>query len=219
MNFFCRLLDVILPYRCIGCGDLGLPLCRSCISKLPLAEKHASSWINGFFSYKYPATKDTIQHLKKYPNQMLIKTLVEESSHELACILSDKVLFGTFKSPIIVPIPIHYSRFLSRGYNQSEYIAKALHEKLSEGWNTEYNNTLLVKTKKTQKQALITEKSLRLAAPKGSIAVRREAQNLLMGRDVVLIDDVATTGATLAAAKVALLQSGARHVIAFTIAH
>jgi ComF family protein len=219
MNIVSKILDAILPYHCIGCGARGEPICVACIKKLLPAEKHASPWITGCFSYKDNTTRDIIQHLKKYPNRPLIKIIANEAYGELQAILSEKILFGSYQSPILVPIPIHRSRFASRGYNQSDYIAEALCKKLKEDIEDVEVIRLLVKTKKTKKQALITRKEERLTSPLGSFQVPKQALASLRSRDVILIDDVSTTGATFAAAKVALLKAGARRVIGFALAH
>ena len=79
------------------------------------------------------------------------------------------------------------------------------------------NKNILVKTRNTEHQARIGERSARLKNLVGSFAVKNP--ELVAHRNIILIDDVTTTGATLAEARKVLRAAQARKVIAFTIAH
>jgi competence protein ComFC len=74
-----------------------------------------------------------------------------------------------------------------------------------------------VRTKETEHQAQIADRSFRLKNIRGVFEARNCEE--IKNRNIILIDDVITTGATLSEAKKVLERAGARSVIAFTIAH
>ena len=80
---------------------------------------------------------------------------------------------------------------------------------------------ILIKPKETEHQARIRDRRIRLKNMVGSFAIKNIQQNetLLKNKNIILIDDITTTGATLSEAKKVLRHAGARKVIAFTVAH
>ncbi len=111
------------------------------------------------------------------------------------------------RAPIeaVVPVPLHAMRLAERGYNQSALIARNLARRLK----APLHPVALVRVRDTQRQALL-EREARLTNVVGAFAVARPAA--IVGRRVLLIDDVCTTGATLEAASHALREAGARSV-------
>jgi predicted amidophosphoribosyltransferase len=76
---------------------------------------------------------------------------------------------------------------------------------------------VLVKIEDTEHQARIKDRNVRLKNLAGTFAVKNP--ELIAKKNIILIDDVTTTGATLNEARRTLKKSGARKVIAFTVAH
>jgi ComF family protein len=109
----------------------------------------------------------------------------------------------------LVPIPLAAARLRARGYNQSERLARALGRR----WGRPVAD-LLVRARETETQTALTPGS-RLANVAGAFTVGR-GQGILPSQTVVLVDDVFTTGATLAAAGRALEDAGARDIAAVT---
>ncbi len=110
-----------------------------------------------------------------------------------------------WESRLIVPVPLHRSRLWSRGYNQAALLGREL-EKVGAGW-------LLVDALERRKRTPSLGglgRAARRKALSGAIAVRRPAE--VKGRDVLLVDDVLTSGATSNACVVALKRAGARSV-------
>jgi predicted amidophosphoribosyltransferase len=127
-------------------------------------------------------------------------------------------------SIVIVPVPIHKSRFVDRGYNQADIIASA-YKKVIEKKMSTYNipirieNNLITKPRKTDKQALITDKNIRKLNIKNAFSIQKDRDVVHLGQSlVIIIDDVTTTGGTLDEIRT-LLAPQAKAVFAFTLAH
>jgi len=109
-----------------------------------------------------------------------------------------------------VPVPLHWSRRLVRGYNQSLVLAKRLKHPSAK------INTDLVRIRRTRFQPMMASAAARAKNVAGAFAVRRGHN--LAGRNVCLIDDIKTTGATLNECAKTLKQAGASKVFALVLA-
>ena len=109
----------------------------------------------------------------------------------------------------VVPVPLHWRRRFQRGFNQSAFIAKSI-KIPNAGFNTD-----LVKIRNTKDQTAVTfaERKKNL---QGAFAVRKGHN--FKGKNVCLIDDVKTTGATLNECAKVLKEAGAQKVFAFVLA-
>ena len=116
-----------------------------------------------------------------------------------------------FPEPVdfVVPVPLHWRKRFQRGFNQSALIAKKLNLGKA-GFNTD-----LVRIRYTQEQALLTAFA-RGKNVEGAFAVRKGHN--FKGRNICLIDDVKTTGATLNECAKVLKGAGAKKVFAFVLA-
>jgi ComF family protein len=124
---------------------------------------------------------------------------------------------------VLVPIPLAARRLRQRGYNQSEWLATALGRR----WQLPVRSDLLSRVRETATQTALTPET-RLANVAGAFAMRNAKcgmRNERGGVDsafpiphstLILVDDVFTTGATLAEAARALEQAGARRVYGVT---
>lgn len=115
------------------------------------------------------------------------------------------------KIDIVIPVPMHKNMQKQRGYNQSalmaEYIAKHLGLKLG--------RNLLIKTIKTQNQSLLS-KADRLTNLEGAFKVTSPGQ--ITDSNILLVDDIITTGSTVNQCSKVLKQAGAGRIIACVIA-
>ncbi len=108
---------------------------------------------------------------------------------------------------IIVPVPLHPKRLLRRRYNQSALLAQAIAEKV----NCRTGLDVLVRTVHTIALENVSAQE-RFARLQGSMTVHPKRRANVQDAHVLLVDDVMTSGATLAAATDACLQGGARRV-------
>jgi competence protein ComFC len=127
--------------------------------------------------------------------------------------LADSALQGSgFRNEIelFVPVPLHWSRRLFRGYNQSQILIKKLKSP------TAKVSTELVRIRRTKAQPTMTSPTARAKNVAGAFAVRKGHN--FTGRKICLVDDIKTTGATLNECAKTLKEAGAASVFALVLA-
>jgi ComF family protein len=118
------------------------------------------------------------------------------------------------EASVLIPIPLAKKRLRERGYNQSEVLARAL----ARQWRIPVLVDLLARTRETPTQTTLTP-ATRLANVAGAFAVANVQCSMINDHStLIIVDDVFTTGATLAEAARALEQAGATRVIGVTFA-
>lgn len=214
------LLDTIFPVYCISCGKSGKNLCIECLSASPSAERESAKWIFPMFDYRHPPIKKAIWLLKYKGKKSLAKDFAEVLHGNILQELADLKIMENFKEAILIPVPIDKARKRERGFNQSELLCDML-IKLDSNANFTFNKNILVKVKDTGHQARIENRSERLKNIIGSFEINPKINTIetLKNKNIILIDDVTTTGATLTEARKILKEAGARKVVAFTVAH
>ncbi|HEY4524381.1 MAG TPA: phosphoribosyltransferase family protein [Candidatus Paceibacterota bacterium] len=204
------LIDLILPRRCLGCGASGFDLCDRCLERFPAAEELGGG--NGaLYAYQTPAVKAAIWQLK-YRGA---KKIGGRFGQELHRRFGQRFSALENKRWLVLPIPVSAARRRERGFNQAAVIAQAFAAPAPAKFF--FNDRLLVKIKETPTQVSIKNRTARLANLKNAFAVRAPEQ--IVGQKIILIDDVFTTGGTIAEAKRILRRAGAATVTALTIAH
>jgi len=111
---------------------------------------------------------------------------------------------------LLVPVPLHWSRRLARGYNQSHLLTKELNHP------TAKINTNLVRIRRTKSQPTMTSPRARAKNVAGAFAVRPRYK--FTNRKICLVDDIKTTGATLNECAKTLKEAGASRVFALVLA-
>ena len=127
-------------------------------------------------------------------------------------------LAGEFESPLLVPVPLHPSRRRERGFNQSELLAAGLVRALRRrkgGVAPQVAKACLRRQRATPPQTGLSV-AARRENLRGAFTVVNSQQ--VRGREIVLVDDVMTTGATLSACARALKRAGAAQVMGLTLA-
>ena len=116
---------------------------------------------------------------------------------------------------VVVPVPLHWRRLASRGFNQAQVIA--VEARRAAGFPTPVDSLGLRRIRPTPTQTGLTA-AQRRDNLRGAFAVPRHRTRRVAGRRVLLVDDIATTCATVAAATRALHAAGAAAVVGFVVA-
>ncbi|MDC3953800.1 ComF family protein [Polyangium jinanense] len=112
---------------------------------------------------------------------------------------------------LVIPVPLHPRRLAERGYNQAALLAHAAADELG----VPLAARALVRLRNTPQQATLGRAERRTNVARAFVV---RAPRAVRGRRILLVDDVATTGATFSACRDALVEAGARDVITFCLA-
>ena len=203
-------LDLLFPPRCVSCGAPGAWLCPSCTDEIL------------FFEPPWPPLLDEIFPLQDVRAAAHLSGPLRQAIHRfkygglraLSPVLGEMLYDCWDAAPwpveVIVPVPLHPQRQRERGYNQSALLAREL-----------ARHTGLAVAEETLLRITPTPPQVGLKALERAENVRdafRCQNDTLAGKQVLLVDDVLTTGATLRACAGALLQGKARAVWGLTLA-
>lgn len=215
--FIKKILDILFPVSCIRCKTKNTPLCKKCIQNIP-PPAHNTSQTNiiSIFSYKNAVTRKAISSLKYKNNKDIGKIFADLLYDIVLDELNEQNIFSNFNNPLLIPIPLSKKRLRERGFNQSELLAKEM-SFIDNGSSFTLATDVLYKVRNTPSQVSIKDRQKRLQNLRGCFSVKNPDK--IKNRNIILIDDVTTTGATINEAKKTLLKAGAKKVIAFTIAH
>ena len=206
------LVDLIYPPRCPSCGvavasDGGL--CVDCWSELePLGAVESEGGdetldinpeVLAAFAYN-DASRDLILKLKHGRKVMLAGLMARMMASQI-----DDASADTLR--LLVPVPLHRLRLWERGFNQAALLAQEL-AKLGKG---DLCVDALVRGKRTPSLGGLGKEERRIALD-GAISISASRQKVVQEREILLIDDVYTSGATSSACTQALLSAGAAKV-------
>ncbi|MBC7261756.1 MAG: ComF family protein [Chloroflexi bacterium] len=214
-------LDFLFPPHCVNCGREGDWLCPACQNQLsfilpPLCPKCGRHLGNALHCTACQSLRiDGIRSVAY--SEGILREAIHQFKYNGIQVLAlpfGRMLYACWRSEnipadVLVPVPLHPQRIRQRGYNQSLLLA----EQLSRYTGLPVDQTTLQRVKNT--------------LPQVDLDARQRRENVtdafqctsasLAGKDIVLIDDVCTTGATLEACSDALKAQGARSVWGFTL--
>lgn len=208
-------INFVYPNVCAICGKITEEgLCKKC------EIKHRTEFFSKIDNYEIDNSKIFNEHIyfscyngkirekiieykfskKSYLNKFFCKIILK----------NEKMYVHLKKYDIIMPVPIHKKRKRERGYNQSELIAVNISKKLG----IPLQNKVLFKIQNTVPQSTLTKKQRTLNI-QGAYKAKKVEQNI--GKTVLLVDDVYTTGSTLNECAKALKKVGIKNIGVLTI--
>lgn len=205
-----NILELIYPKTCGMCENISNSyLCSKCklkiknLLKLNIAQYKDKCFNSHTYLFKYEeGIRDKLLKYKFRDYSYLYKFFSE-------IIINNCNLKNNYD--IILPVPIHKKRKAKRGYNQSELIAK----EIAKNVNVEYSNNVLIKTSDTVPQSTLNQHQ-RISNVLGIYKVINS--QIIENKNILLIDDIFTTGSTVNECAKVLKQNGAKLVDVLTIA-
>lgn len=228
-------LDLIFPVKCLFCGFISKKLvyvCRKCLRSLPVKRtfecigcKKAVSLGQTCFQCSKDCQIDRLFVASDYTDKKvkkLIKThkyqFIEDLHGPLYGLvarylswLGGQKKFNIFQTnPLMVPVPLSHYRLNSRGFNQAELLC----QNISARMQFDFKSDVFIRQRSVA-QADIKTKSERQENIKGQLEYIGPN---LADRDIILIDDICTTGSTLNECAKILKQNGAGKIYALVVA-
>ncbi len=206
------LLDLLLPTNCSICALVGPVLCSDCISKLPIRERQVSRGeVCGWAVTDYDETAATLVHqFKENQRSSLAKYLAVPMLAPLLS-LGESFAFGKptvadLSAMVLVPLPSRRANTQKRGFSPAEEVAKSLRRLCPSGQKPLVFNGLKFA------RGVADQASLNVSGRRANLAGSMVGSRFLVGRTVLLIDDVVTSGATIREAARALGEAGVAEV-------
>ncbi len=225
------ILDIIYPIRCPVCGEIVIPKgslickacedkpilvteprCKKCSKPIELVEKEYCSdcerknfhFDRGYAVWVYDKImKQSIAnfkyHNKKEYAACYIRQMLKSYGEQIRKLSPD----------VIVPVPVHISKYIERGYNQADIIARGLGKELQ----IPVLSDLLLRTKKTLPQKRLDDKErLRNLSKAFRLNEKTVAAYPKKLSRILLVDDIYTTGSTMEACTSVLKSNGIKEV-------
>lgn len=189
----------LFPMHCIGdCSCFDTSLCGDCLNSILLPDSvnepglGSVSWLT---PYSLPLSQKVVQRLKFHSTPQL--------GHVISPELRSRLPKGV---DIVIPVPLHAIRKHQRGYNQAELLCEGLKA---------VDPTVLIRERWTRPQSKLSKKR-RSRNLEGAFTVLKP--ELVLGKNICLVDDVFTTGSTLKACAQVLREAGALSINALVFA-
>lgn len=224
MKWISDLIDLIFPRHCLVCGEVLSPeehdICLNCLLTFPrieplhLAEIEKVFWgktdierATSFMYYRKGSPYNNLLHATKYRNR-------PEVGRRIAAIAAESIMPSGFFNGIdaIVPLPLSKKKRRKRGYNQCDYIAEGVSQ--ATGIPVLKN---CVERRKSNETQTHKNREERWKNVEGIFLLTKP--EAVEGKHILLIDDILTTGATLASCAEAIESNSRCKISIFTLAY
>lgn len=205
-----RLVDVIYPPRCICCFKVVEPnvlVCKNCAKDFNSRKNYIDFHSIDFDCtslYRYQGSVKGVINCIKFKHSLTV-------CKKVGNLLADEAVKLNLDTPfdLVAYVPMTRRATVNRGFNQSAVFAKIISKRL----NLDFEKGVLIKIRETEPQ-----KSLKAAQRKTNLKGAFKVAKDVDGKNVLLVDDIVTTGATLKENVKVLYKAGARRVTALTFA-
>lgn len=226
-------MSLLFPngYKCLVCGkeidsDKKLSLCDKCLNKLPKingsvcfkcgepvtvdskycvhCKKELPEFTKCFAPYIFDGDVISLIHGLKYNGKIYY-------ARTLSNLMLQSVLEQNIDVDVVIPVPLNLRREGERGFNQSELLTVAFSEA---GYKVDL--AVVTRSKNTATQTHLTKKERKQNVEDAFVVTNKSK---VKGKNVLLVDDVFTTGATINAIAKVLKLAGAKNVYGVTFAH
>ncbi len=219
-----------LPTQCLRCRCMQVSpirnICSPCYAEIPRIQSGCKrcgiptllpvSACGQCLNSKRHVEQSFIPCSYRSPVDVWLRELKDRRDFETLPVLSqllyDSLKEGRNRRPdIILPIPIHRSRRIIRGYNQTELLA----DMLSELMEIPVNHKILLRSRSVTSQRKLS-RSARIRNQKNSFCLKNI--DCIQGKRILLVDDIVTTGSTVTQAAEALRDGGAKSIVLTAVA-
>jgi ComF family protein len=229
-----RILNLLFPPQCLNC-DARVPthgtLCLACWQQIHFISEPMCHACGLPFDYDIGENALCAPCLNERPLYLQARATFRYDEHSRKLITrfkySDQTqlaeIYGAWlakaggqllaQTDIIIPVPLHYFRFVHRRFNQSALLANILSKKTG----IRHIPNALKRSRQTTPQTGLTRKQ-RETNVKGAFTINNRYASTIKGKNILLIDDVITTGSTIEQCTKTLLKSGAAQVNVLTLA-
>jgi competence protein ComFC len=220
-----EVIEIIFPRECLGCGRRVDFICTDCARKLPrlnppICQRCGKPESSGKICpdcWGKQVSADNIRSVFIFEG--IVRSAIHQFKYRqlkaisvcLSQFMADYYRENKLSGYILVPVPLHEKRLKERGYNQSDLLANGISNLLSIPVDTK----ILHRIKESKPQA--KSRNVKERRDNTDRAFKCNSASL-NGMDIIVIDDVCTSGATIEACAFALKNAGANRVTGFTLA-
>jgi competence protein ComFC len=217
MNLFKKILnfilDVFFPIECLGCSKEKYYLCDDCFNKITIYPTDKNDFPKLTYIDKVLAAVNYRQPLIGKIIHTFKFRFVTGLAEPLAKLIIAFYIIQSEKlnDPVVIPVPLHKKRLLERGFNQSELIAKTFcnyfhYPLLTQAIMRSRHTPHQVGLNRNKRQQNVKQ-AFKICFPEN-----------IKNKNIIIIDDVLTTGATLTEIAKVLKDAGADQIWALTVA-